>query len=176
VNTAWPELTLASITFDRSTFSSPGRRARAPGSRPTLAQFAQQLRDWLDGREVRDAIVLEAERMRRNRAVLLRWLVARVREEPVFRRLGWEVEEPSAPSGVADLTDGEVSEALADLAERYLIEARPYGGFGRDGPIAWMGIYPTSYGMSRSSIPTCFSRKLRLCFEPSLRSRSSTSH
>jgi serine/threonine protein kinase len=130
-----------------------GATSEAPASRPTLAQFAQQLREWLNARETGDALLLEDERMRRNRALLLRWLVAHVREEPEFRRLGWEVQELSAPSGVGDLTDGEVSEAFADLAERYLIDATPHRAFGRDGPFRWTRIYPTSYGIEQVEDP-----------------------
>lgn len=130
-----------------------GATSETPSSRPTLAQFAEQLGDWLDAREIGDALLFEEERVRRNRAVLLRWLVAYVRDKPVFRSLGWEVQEPSEPSEVGDLTEGDVSEALADLAERHFIEATPHGAFGRDGPFRWTRIYPTSYGIEQVEHP-----------------------
>src|SRR5205085_3770260 len=71
-----------------------------PSARPTLDVFAQQLGDWLEGREVADSIVREAERMRRVRHDVLRHIVALVRREPFF--VNWDVKSASDPSGIGD--------------------------------------------------------------------------
>jgi hypothetical protein len=121
-----------------------GATSESPDDRPSLAAFAQQLADWLEGREIRDALVREDERMRRLRARVLRHVVATVRGEPVFGYLLWNIRDPDDPSGIDDLTDGEVGMALDELYEEFFVsgERKRVGG-----GHYWQHLYPTSRGV-----------------------------
>jgi hypothetical protein len=116
----------------------------APENRPKLEALERQLSHWLEASQIRDEILREDERLRRNKATVLRWLVNHVREEPVFRRLRWDIEDPTAPSGIDDLTEGEVREALDELWARGLITGDKKEALG--GAVIWTHLFPTVTG------------------------------
>lgn len=122
-----------------------GATTESPARRPTLAQFAEYLTDWIEGRDIRDSIVREDERIRRNRHTVLRWLTAYVRKNPVFDSLQWDVPDPNAPSGIDGLTEGDVAEALNELEDQYLITGTKHELLG--GRVVWSNLYPTIYGV-----------------------------
>lgn len=121
--------------------------AEAPRSRPTLAELAGRLEELLATRELTDVIRREDERIRGNANRVLRWLVAHVQAEPVLGRMGWECADPAGASGIDDMTDGEVDEAIEELVGRHLITAEPHGYLG--GRRDWSRVYPTTYGISQ---------------------------
>jgi hypothetical protein len=117
-----------------------------PAARLTMRQFAERLADWLDAADVRDQTVELDQRLRANRDVVLQWIVQHVRTT-LTNGLVFDVADPSAPSGIEALTDGEASEAFAELVEIFMITAEPAHTLGRSDPLRWTQIYPTVYGI-----------------------------
>jgi serine/threonine protein kinase len=123
-----------------------GATSENPPSRPSMSELAQQLKHWIEGRDIQDSILAEDERMRKNRKAVLRWLVSHVREKPVFDLLQWETEQDrSAPSSIPGLTEGDVAEALDELLERGYIDADRSEAMG--GHVWWTQLYPNLFGI-----------------------------
>jgi serine/threonine protein kinase len=77
--------------------------SRSPLSRPTLAGFAEHLDDWLAARRVKDDWAIEFEDSEARKLAVLRWLVKRVRNEPVFNAMGYEIpSDMDVPSDIPD--------------------------------------------------------------------------
>ena len=122
-----------------------GATAENPAARPTMARFEQQLANWLDGREIRDSVMRLHERMSEAKTAVLRYLIAEVRREPHFQGFGWDVAKADDPSGIGDLTDGEVGEALDELHHQWQIVGDRQQFFG--GRTLWTHLYPTIEGV-----------------------------
>lgn len=123
--------------------------SRAPSARPTLGQFADQLDDWLRARVTRDEFASEYEGAETRKLVVLSWLTDKVRREPVFNTLLWNVpDEADAASEVPGLTEGKVADAFAELVEEGLVEGEPRHVLGRRGPAYFTNLYPTVHGLS----------------------------
>jgi len=123
----------------------------SPKARSSLDAFEQGLRDWQEGFAIRAGIAQEVDRRRAARRAVLRWLVSFVRTNPTFE-LRYDV-EPSKPSEIPGLTEEDVSEALEELVEHYMIVAQPHLVLGKARPIRWTGIYPTAYGVEEVEDP-----------------------
>lgn len=123
--------------------------SRTPSSRPTLAQFADQLDDWLTARATRDAFAIEYESAETRKLAVLRWLTDKVRSEPVFGTLLWYVpDDADTASEVPGLTEGQVADALAELVEEGLVQGKPGHVLGRRGPAYFTNLYPAVRGLS----------------------------
>lgn len=118
-----------------------------PAKRPTLQALAEQLHHWLVGADIRDSVLEEHLRMQANGDAVLRWLVRYVRSKPVFKSLRYDIDNPDEASEISGLTEGEVGEALEDLAGRYLIEADPHHPLGSSGAKVFTRVYPTQWGI-----------------------------
>jgi Protein kinase domain len=122
--------------------------SRSPSSRPTLSSFADQLDDWLAARASRGDFAVEFEDAEARKLAVLRWLVQRVRSEPVFDRMAYEIpDDLASPSDVPGLTEGQMCEALLELIEDGAIEGEASYALGRREPRDFNGLYPTLYGI-----------------------------
>ncbi len=118
-----------------------------PAARPTLARFAQQLGDWDEGIQVRSDFYAQIVESDAEEEVVLRWLVAMLRRDRSLGLNVYDVQDATAPSPVAGLTNRRFSDALDGLVEdfRAVGERFPENGT----PWHWHNVYPTSYGIEQ---------------------------
>ncbi|MGH9319193.1 MAG: protein kinase domain-containing protein [Vicinamibacteria bacterium] len=123
--------------------------SRAPSARPTLAQFADQLDDWVTARATRDEFAIEYESAETRKLAVIRWLTDKMRREPLFDTFIWNVaDDADTASEVHGLTEGQVAGALAELVEEGLVEGEPGHVLGRRGPAYFTNLYPAVQGLS----------------------------
>jgi hypothetical protein len=131
--------------------------ARDPAQRPTLRAFEIRLAEWIAACKRAVEILSEHERYaslyekreNRNRAVL-QWVVAQVRNEPVFGAFIYDVPDLDDPTpDVPGLTEGQMAQALQDLIDDGLISGEPQHVLGRREPRHFTHLYPTIAGVEQ---------------------------
>jgi hypothetical protein len=118
--------------------------APTPSRRPTLAVFAQQLRNWIEGVKLRDEFQAYVESAQDSERRTLRWLVEFSRHDTSLGRPMFDLDDQNAPSPVESLTNTRFFDALEGLRDQFLMEGENQLTFGAG---LWWKVYPTSHGV-----------------------------
>jgi len=116
--------------------------AEDPSKRPAMRGFARALANWLEALEIREEIVAADVRARSNKETTLRWLIGWSQTTDAnFGRAIIDLRPANGPSGVSDLTNLELAEALGELERLGMIEGERVMGEGT-APVAWAKVFP----------------------------------
>ncbi len=118
-----------------------------PAARPTLARFAQQLRDWDQGVQIRNDFHAYVVQLEADEDTVLRWLVSSSRHDTSLGLSLHDVQDATAASPIEGIDAGRFSAALEELVDTYNAVGERFPEHGE--AWHWHNVYPTSHGVEQ---------------------------